>query len=515
MSHLPAHERLPSGVTGLDRVLNGGFLKKRIYLIMGPPGAGKTILSNQICFHHVANGGRALYLTLLTETSSRMLADLQSFSFFSLAPVSDTLSYVSGYATLKKDGLDGLLNLLRTEVRRLHATLVVIDGAIIAAYVASSALDWMQFLHSLQALTELLGCTAFLLTPIDEKYLSQGEQTLVEGVLELTTRSADMRSVRELQVIKFRGSSFLEGRHLYTINDSGLVVYPRSEVISALSPTDLPPPLASSSQTERFSVGIAQLDTMLHGGLPSGSTTLVLGAPGTGKTLLGSYFLLDGAAHDQKGLYYSFYETPAQLIRKLSLFDLDLARFVTDGQVELLWQSPVQDHLDLLAEHILTAIQRSGAQRLFLDGLSGFRRSVSSPERVDLFLTAFFTALRGYGITTICSVELPDLFSPQLDLPASIGSITALAENIVLLRYVELHSQLYRLISIMKMRESDYDPSIREFRISSSQGIEIASTFSSAEAILTGVARVRSDPLNTSNSSAVDVNIDPSLGGQV
>src|SRR5947209_13743317 len=113
VDQLPALERVPSGIAGLDQILHGGFLKGRIYLIMGPPGAGKTVLSNQICFHHVATGGRVLYFTLLTETSSRMLADLQSFSFFTRKPIADTLSYISGYSALQKEGLNGFINLLR------------------------------------------------------------------------------------------------------------------------------------------------------------------------------------------------------------------------------------------------------------------------------------------------------------------------------------------------------------------------------------------------------------------
>src|SRR2546423_3233711 len=102
---LPVPQRMPSGITGLDRILHGGFLKGGTYLIMGPPGAGKTILANQFCFNHIAAGGGVLYLTLLAETSSRMLANIQSFAFFTLAPIADTLSYLSGFPVLEQEGL--------------------------------------------------------------------------------------------------------------------------------------------------------------------------------------------------------------------------------------------------------------------------------------------------------------------------------------------------------------------------------------------------------------------------
>lgn len=485
-------ERVTSGIAGLDRIMQGGLLKGRTYLIMGIPGAGKTILSNQICFHHVASGGRALYFTLLAETSSRMLADIQTFDFFDPDPINNTISYVSAYPILEKDGLEGLINLIRSEIRRHRAQLVVIDGLVIARQAAEKDVDWKKFLHALQASAELLKCTTLLLTPTDNLHTSQDEQTMSEGIIELTTRLVDMRSVHEIQIHKFRGSAFLEGKHLYSINETGFVIHPRLEAIQALPTSELPQNLIHPVQAARLKSGISQLDEMMDGGILSGSTTLLLGAPGTGKTLLGSHFLLEGAAQDEKGLYYSFFETPAQLVRKLDRLNMNPGNYINDGKLELYWQSPIQDSLDILAEHLLEIIRRSGAKRVFIDGLAGFQRSTASPERLDLFLTAFITTLRTFDITTFLSVELPDIFSPNVELPAAISGTGTHVENVLLLRYVELRSQLYRLISIMKMRESGYDPSIREFRISSN-GVEVASTFSSAEAILTGIARLRNE----------------------
>src|ERR1700710_546714 len=123
-------ERVPSGIAGFDQLLQGGFFKGETYLLMGPPGAGKTIFGNQICFNHVANGGRAIYMTLLAETHSRMLTHMQSFEFYTAEPLANQLSYISGSSTLEQKGLDALLTLIRKEVRKQHATLLVIDGTI-------------------------------------------------------------------------------------------------------------------------------------------------------------------------------------------------------------------------------------------------------------------------------------------------------------------------------------------------------------------------------------------------
>jgi archaellum biogenesis ATPase FlaH len=138
-------QRFPSGIAGLDRILGGGLFIGGNYLVMGPPGAGKTILGNQLCFHHIATGGRAIYLSLLAETSSRLLAALEPFTFYTPDPVGDALTYFSGYGVLEQDGLEGLLKLIRTETRNRRATLLVLDGTAVLEGVSSQQ-DWMRFL---------------------------------------------------------------------------------------------------------------------------------------------------------------------------------------------------------------------------------------------------------------------------------------------------------------------------------------------------------------------------------
>jgi len=152
------------------------------------------------------------------------------------------------------------------------------------------------------------------------------------------------------------------------------------------------------------------------------------------------------------------------------------------------------------------SIRRMGVRRLFLDGLNDFQRTVASDERLDLFLAALSMFLRTQEVTTICSLDLPDLFIPTVEPPIALSGVSALADNILFLRYVELHSQIYRLISILKMRESGYDSAIREFRITE-QGIEVAPTFASAKDILTGRAR----PVSVSEAPIL-FPTDPSAG---
>ena len=484
---LPALERLPGGIVGLDTILNGGFFKGDMYLIVGPPGAGKTILGNQLCFNHVAHGGRAIYMTLLAESHSRMLAHLQPLAFFTLAPIGDSLLYLSSYSSLQKEGLGALAPLLQAEIRRQRASMLVLDGTLSAAQRAPSRSEWKQFLYQLHATAENLGCTTFLLLQADEHEAFQSEDSMSDGLLRLSMRQADLRTIRHLHVQKFRGGEFLTGEHAYTVSQKGFQVYPRLEMLVPPlqnEPGATTPPL---QQPGRVGVGIARLNEMLQGGVLSGSITLLLGASGTGKTLLGWHFLHEGLQQGEQCLYVGFYETPEQLLREVGSFGLDVREALASEMLHLVWQSPIQDYPDIVAEQILKVIRERRVQRLFIDSLGGFQHTVASAERLDLFLVALFTILRAEHVTTFCSAELPDLFSPTVEVPPMLKGATTMTDNILFLRYVELQSQLYRLISLLKVRGSDYDSAMREFRISS-KGIEVASTFASAQAILTGIA---------------------------
>lgn len=473
-------ERIPSGVQGFDVALRGGFLKGGIYLILGRPGAGKTILGNQLCFNHVAAGGRAVYVTLLVETHSHMMAHMSSFTFFNPEVIGDSVYYVSGYRVSEQDPLSEMLTFLQRLIQDRRATMLVLDGLDMVEELAVSDLAYREFLHKLHIYAATVGCTTFLLSHVYSANPSHPEHVAVDGIVELQDNHVGLRAVRELEIRKFRGSDYLRGRHNFEITPAGIIVHPRIEAIYTT------PPEFAQEQRVRMTFGVQSLDEMLHGGLLSSSTTALFGVGGSGKTILGLHFLAAGASEGQQGLYFGFYEPPPRLISKADGIGLNFRKHVEQGTIEVLWQPPLEGVLDRLAERMLDAVQRKRVKRLFIDGINAFELAADYPVRIGSFFSALGNELRALDVTTLLSIELTDLFGPSVKLP--FHGISATIENIIFLRYVELRSQLYRLISILKMRESAYDSTIREFKISSG-GIEVASTFESAEAILTGLAR--------------------------
>lgn len=474
-------ERVVSGIPRLDYILKGGFLKGATYTVLGPPGSGKTILGNQFCFNHVRNAnGRCVYLSLLVESHAKMLRHLHPMQFFDRTAIPDSVYYVSGYTALRQGGPEALLNLIRQTLPSRKTTVLVIDGMESLRQFARGEQHVKEFVHELQAFTAMLDCTTLLMSFRDPNY-SFTENAVVDGVIELTDTLVGPRAVRELTVHKFRGGDYLRGKHEVEITEHGMVIHPRTEI-----QFDKPPSHAMEKRV-RMAFGVAELDRMLWGGIPSGSAAALLGAPGAGKTMLGLSFLVEGARQGQHGIYFGFYEPPPRLLEKAAQIGIPLEKYVHSGLVDIVWQPPLEHMLDSLAEQLLEAIREKPEprRRLFVDGIEGFRAASVYPDRMPRFLSAFTNQLRAHDVTAVVAEEL-GLFRPEIDMPNP--ELANVVETVILLRYVELRSQLYRLVSIMKMRESRYDTSIREFRITD-DGLHVAASFESAEAILTGYAR--------------------------
>ena len=326
-----------------------------IYFITGQPGTGKTILSNQMAFSHVESGGRVVFASLLTETHDRLFSQLRSFSFFKPEVVGGELYYVSAYATMQNEGLEGLLNLLHGVIRDNKATLLILDGALDAGAVARTDSHFREFIQKLQLFAEGYGCTTLMINsivggPSSADFITG--RTTVDGIIQLSDKLVGLRSVREVQIQKFRGSSYLEGLHALQITPNGIEVYPRLETM--IRNLDRGLDIASR---ERLSTGVTGLDKLLHGGLLAGSSTALLGPPGSGKTILGLHFLAEGARQGQRGLYFGLNESPALTIDAGDQVGLKFKELVEQELVQVMWQPALEESLDVLANTLLAAVQ--------------------------------------------------------------------------------------------------------------------------------------------------------------
>jgi circadian clock protein KaiC len=401
--------------------------------------------------------------------------------FFDESVIPDKLFYVSAFRTLEDEGLKGLLALLRREMRAQKVSLLVLDGLVAAEESAPTPRDFKKFIHELQSHAVANGCTVLLLTSGAGEMVS-AEHTMVDGLIELGDEQYQMRNQRTLQVRKFRGSSSLRGKHAFRITPQGIRLYPRVEAWLDR------PTVQDVGHGPKITSGSASIDAMLHGGLCSSSVAAIVGPTGAGKTLFSLEFLAQSSKREP-GLMFSFYETPARLVEKSRRVGNDITPLLHAGHLQLLWHSQGEHLLDELGHELLDAVAARGVKRLVIDGLTGILESVTDRDRIGRFMACLMNELRARGIATLLTVESTDIVGANVRMPVS--GMSAIVENLIFLRFVEHDATLSRLISITKMRNSDYDEHVRGLFITD-KGLEVGEPLYGFDGTITGVARKRS-----------------------
>ncbi|HEX2115640.1 MAG TPA: ATPase domain-containing protein, partial [Alphaproteobacteria bacterium] len=391
--------------------------------------------------------------------------------------IAKSVAYVSGYRVLEEEGLRGLIALIRRELSTSKVTLLVLDGLVAVGDYAGTETEFKKFIHELQVVASLSGCTMFLLTSSGGSAVTP-EHTMVDGIVTLSSELAGAQAKRSLEVRKSRGSGAIRGLHAFRITGDGIVIYPRFEALYAHPPTE------STWSNDRISSGIPALDAVIDGGLFRGTTTLLLGPSGSGKTSMGLQFL--AVKDDQPKVFFGFYETPERLRIKAQRLGLALDRPIDSGQLKIVWQAPTENLLDELAHRLIEAVREQKAARVVVDGLGGFMTAAARPERTSNFFAALSNQLRVMNATTLFTIEAQSLIGSEINMPQT--NISSVAENMIVLRLVEWRARLHHTLSIIKMRDSAFDPAMRELLISS-KGLSLGSLPKTAEGLMTGTPR--------------------------
>jgi circadian clock protein KaiC len=459
-------KRLKSTVPGLDDILCGGFVEGASYILRGRPGAGKTILANQVAFSQAREGNSVMYITLLAESHERLFEALSTLDFYDAEQVGSNMIYISLFQTLRSEGLDAVVTMLRKEMARRNPTMLVVDGLLTARDAADDSLDVKTFVAELQANAAFSRCTILLLTSAQPGDASP-EHTMVDGVIELHEHFAGARTARRLQVTKSRGSNALPGLHQYEITQAGMATFPRLEALLAH------PSVLDSAPPERLPSGVEGLDELIGGGLPAASVTLAMGPSGTGKTTLGLSFLAL-ATPQQPAVLLSFAESPQRLLRKATAIGIDLESMVASGAVTLLWRPLTESLVDKIAYELLDAIAAVNASRVVVDGYSALERTMIDKTRVVEFFSALGNELKGRGATVLATWETRNLFGLSTESPTP--EISGIVDNLLLLKQHPTGADLRRVLGILKIRDGLYAASMYEVAVGQG-GLQVCGKF--------------------------------------
>ena len=474
---------LKTGVPNLDLSLGGGIPREDVLLVVGQAGTGKTTLSLQILFHAARAGETVLYVSTISEPVTKLLRHIRSYSFYDEQLIGKRVILLSAYPMIRQD-LSAVTEALILAVKEHQATVVVIDGMMSFHDLHPGGTEVKTFIYDLGATLATLGCT----TIVTSSGIARSEErespefTMADGVIMLDMDEIGGQIFRRIRIRKIRGLNPLLGKHSFRLDSNGIIIYPRLETTFTSIDVGL--------GEDRTTTGVAELDTLMSGGPRRGSITVLAGALGTGKTLASLQFVMEGARLGEKGLLIGFRETRQQLIDKARLFNLDLAGAIRDGRVSVFHRAPVDLDLDQITWEIFREVERFAPRRLVIDSVTEIEDLVVAGRRARGYMAALAGQLRQVGVTSLICKEIPQVVGPELDF--SDTPLAVLAENLVLLRWVEFRSELSRVLSILKMRDSGYDASIRQYLIDS-RGFHVLQRIETAEGLLTGIARLTAE----------------------
>jgi circadian clock protein KaiC len=456
-----AFARVSTGDAGADRILGGGFPANTINIVMGQPGTGKTIFTEQIVFAHAAEIDRPiLYLTTLSEPLAKVVRFVQDFAFFDESRIGSDVIYEDVGADLAEKGVASLVTHVRKAIMQMSPRIVVIDSFKAIHDLSDGPAETRRVMHDLSGLLTAYDTTSFLIGEYEQADIGRyPEFAVADGLVELSRRQLGARDDRYFRVLKLRGSRYLAGAHALRITGAGVEVFPR-----LVTPRHS---VAYESVEERISTGVEGLDAMLGGGLRRGSTTFLVGPSGSGKTTLALQFAIEGARAGEPCLYVHFQENPSQLARTVRELGTDPAAL---DALDLYYTSPVELQIDTIIGEMFKRIGMDGVQRLVIDAMGDLATSAGDPQRLNDYLYSLVQHLAGHGVTSVITNELAAKSTTGARLDE--GPISHLADNLIMLELTG-DEETRRTVRILKTRGSAHDPKVRQVRISAT-GASIA-----------------------------------------
>ena len=468
--------RLETGVPGLDEVLGGGLPDLSFNIIAGPPGSGKTTLAHQIMFALATPERPALYFTVLGEPPLKMLRYQQQFDFFDSEKINSAIHFVNLTDDIVTGDLGKVLARIVAEVEAHDPALVFVDSfrsVVLASQAEGTSYNSLQlFIQQLGVLMTSWQATTFLIG----EYFSETDPnpvfTVADGLIWMRQSVQRNSVVRKLEIVKMRGQATLPGLHTFRMSDAGITVYAPAQQAAAATRGAVPANVA------RLRMGVPGLDELMGGGLPHGYSVLVAGPSGSGKSILASAFLAEGARSGETGVIAAFEQRP-QLARARIVADL-----VQSGKVGLVHVRSSDLSVDEIATQVVAEVHRLKATRVVLDSLSGFELAVAPTFRDDFreSLVRMVTALAATGVTLLMTSELEDRYT---DLRFSPYGTAFLTDAIIVQRYIEVDSRLRRVMAVVKVRASMHSNELRLFHIDD-DGIQIGAVLADYEGMLGG-----------------------------
>lgn len=470
-----------TGIAGLDEVLTGGLAKGRVFLLEGSPGTGKTTIATQFLLAGAEAGERGLYITL-SETEDELRASARSHGWslelidlFELVPPESLLDEEQQQSLLYSSDLElgETTKRIFEAFERARPQRVVLDSLSEIRLLAQSSLRYRRQILALKHYFAKQNTTVLMLDDLTTELNDKTVHSVAHGVIVLEEIVRDYGAERRrMRVVKYRGRRFRGGYHDFIIETGGVRVFPRL-VSSEHRRAFARDPLPSES---------AELNLLLGGGVERGSSVLILGPAGSGKSFLTLTFAVGAASRGERAAMFVFDEEMGLLIDRAKGLGVDLQQMVDKGQLILEQVDAAELAPGEFAERVRLSVQAHGVRTVIIDSLNGYQAAMPEENALTLHMHELLQYLNRQGATTFLTVAQHGLVG---DMKAPVD-ITYLADTVILLRYFEAQGRVRRAISVIKKRTSAHEDTIREYRLCS-EGIRLGEPLVKFQGVLRGV----------------------------
>jgi circadian clock protein KaiC len=485
------------GVPGLDDILCGGFTPNRLYLIEGVPGSGKTTIALQFLLEGARRGEPVLYVTLSESTEELVSVaashgwTLDGIHIRELMPSGENLETDDQYTMFHPSEVE-LGETTRTilaDVEKIRPTRVVFDSLSELRLLAGNPLRYRRQILALKQFFAGRQCTIILLDDMTSASHDEQVQSIAHGVVRLEQVNPDYGSDRRrLRVLKFRGVSFRSGYHDYVIRRGGVQAFPR--LVAHENRTE--------ARLEKLPGDLPALDDLLGGGIEHGTSTLIVGAPGTGKSTLAARFALSAANRGMAAAMFIFDEGLATLLSRSSGVGMDLRPHLKSGRITVQQVDPAELSPGQFAHAVREAVVSQGAKVVVIDSLNGYLNAMPGEDFLIVQLHEMLTFLGQAGVATLLISAQHGILGTQMQSPVD---ASYLADAVILMRYFESRGEVRQAISVVKKRGGAHERSIREFRMDKGR-IVVGEPLRDFRGILTGVPLVEATPCDGNSNGS-------------
>jgi circadian clock protein KaiC len=474
-------DQAETGIEGLDNILAGGLERDRVYLLEGSPGTGKTTAALSFLMEGAARGERGLYVTL-SETEVELNAtarshgwDLEGVTIFELVPPESLLDEQQQQSLLYSSDLElgETTRMIFEKFEALRPQRVVLDSLSEIRLLAQSSLRYRRQVLALKHYFAKHGATVLLLDDLTTEALDKTVHSVAHGVIRLEELAPEYGAERRrVRIVKYRGRKFRGGYHDFTIATGGLEVHPRliaSEHRTNFDRTALPS-------------GIPELDAILGGGVERGSSALILGPAGTGKSLFSMQFAASAVARGEKAALFIFDEELGLLYERTRALGIDLEAMQARDQLLVMQVDAAELAPGEFTTKVRRCVAEQGIKTVVIDSLNGYQAAMPEEQFLILHIHELLQYLNRQGATTFLTVAQHGLVG-EMKAPVD---VTYLADTVVLLRYFEAAGEVRRAVSVIKKRAGPHEKTIREFTIGE-HGLQFGEPLTGFQGVLRGV----------------------------